>query len=440
MIQIENRLRTSFGEFDSGRSLGLATAHVFVVVYLLVNLFEPFSRVRGVPDSVRFGLVPMLGVIALVLAWPDRTSDIPRSAALLAYVGWAVLSLTWTTEWDAGVEVLQRDFLPLILISLVAGTLRPHAVITTLTATFVGVGAFSLVHVMTSPYARSQMIGVDRDILQVGWLAGFPSKNFLGPFAVMGLVLVVAFVPQHWLRGAVRGALAAMFVLLVIGSRSATAGFGLVAAVAAWSTLIWSRPFLGHVRRATKGVRAVALVGAVFAVVALVPLLMRAYGKDSTFTQRTIVWRESIRIIRDAPVVGHGIGAVWADGSAPISRLLETRIGFNATHAHNGVLDVWVSFGVVGVVLILVLLVQIAILAHRALVRGGPTAEPYGRWGLTTLAALMVMAIPEPMFRQGTLGILVIVWVVLTIVTRDDASPSSRVRVGAHERVARLRR
>lgn len=412
------------GRRDAADQIALVAAHLYVVSYLLIWLWEPFSQVRGVPGVARYGLLPALGIMAVVLGSPDRLRRVRMPALIAVYIAWALLSLSWTSEWDNGLLVIKGELLALALIGLVASTIEPAALTRTLLFSFVAIGLVSLLHVITSPGARSRMVGEQFDILQVGWKAGFASKNFLGMFAVLGVGLVLAFVTDRRMQIPLGG----MFVLLAIGSRSATAAAALIVTAVTWSLLTWMAPLIGRVRRAGTTVVVGAAAGLALAIAALAPAILWLYGKDSTLSERTVIWSETWRFIGEEPLIGHGIGAVWFRPTDPLSVLLDGRIGFRSFHAHNGALDIWLSLGIVGVAVIAAFLVQIALLARRAVLAGGESLA-YGRWAVTTLAGMGTMAIVEPVLRQGALGYLVMVWVVLagvsTSTSRTGGGPSS---------------
>ena len=417
MEQLERR-RTA-GRPTHVALLASVTAQGFIAAYLFVYLWQPFARIRATPDVVQFRLLPLLGVIALLLALllagPDRLRRIRVPWALVAYLGWAALSITWTSQWDNGLVVIKGELLSLTLVWLVASTIPVPALLRTIMLSFVTIATVSLVYVVISPRARSQVIGDQSEILQLGWLAGFYSKNFLGMFAVLGVVMVLAVITDRRLQAALGG----LFVLLLFGSRSATAAVALIVTLATWSALTWGRALVDRIRSHGSGAAIGAAVGTIILAALALPAVMLAYGKDSTLSKRTEIWSESWRVITEAPLVGHGIGAVWFNADDPITRRLDDAIGFTSYHAHNGVLDVWLSLGVVGVVLMLAFVVHTGILANRARRIGGPSGV-VGRWALTMLAAVATMAIVEPLLRQGTLGLLIMVWVIVAKVTDDE--------------------
>src|SRR5690606_14859865 len=101
------------------------------------------------------------------------------------------------------------------------------------------------------------------------------------------------------------------------------------------------------------------------------------------------------RMIGDSPWVGQGIGSVWHDRSNPVTQQLVREIGFDAAHAHNGILDVLLATGVVGLVAIVALLASslrtgVTALRHRS-------TSGFGRWTIIIASSLIVMSASEPL-------------------------------------------
>lgn len=78
--------------------------------------------------------------------------------------------------------------------------------------------------------------------------------------------------------------------------------------------------------------------------------LMYAIGKDPTLTGRTIIWTSLISSIRKHPLLGYGYVAFWGflqGESANTVLVFHGPLGY----AENGVLELWLELGAVGVIL-----------------------------------------------------------------------------------------
>jgi exopolysaccharide production protein ExoQ len=78
--------------------------------------------------------------------------------------------------------------------------------------------------------------------------------------------------------------------------------------------------------------------------------VLRAFGKDSTLTGRTLLWDIGIKQGMQAPFLGHGYGAFWVQGFAPADALwyrfgIGLRTGF---HFHDLYIEAFVELGFIG--------------------------------------------------------------------------------------------
>jgi exopolysaccharide production protein ExoQ len=79
---------------------------------------------------------------------------------------------------------------------------------------------------------------------------------------------------------------------------------------------------------------------------------------DWTFTGRTEIWQFVWKSIFQSPFLGTGYGSFWAIGDRSPALLNASAFVAQYTEAHNGYLDVLVSLGAIGLLLIVAALVQ----------------------------------------------------------------------------------
>ncbi len=176
-----------------------------------------------------------------------------------------------------------------------------------------------------------------------GWTGLFPHKNTLGSCMLLGLSMWL-IVRERWspLRVAVIGLCSALLILSQSDTSILTA---LVASLFVVSQKVKSR---------TKALLCLSVGGMVCVLFLLsdpVELLFSAGGRDTSLTGRTAVWAFSTVGILQHPVLGYGYGTFWADSGWTLANL-----HWSAPHAHNGLLQVWLDLGGIGVVLTFALL------------------------------------------------------------------------------------
>ncbi|MFD0482555.1 O-antigen ligase family protein [Kineococcus sp. GCM10028916] len=232
----------------------------------------------------------------------------------------------------------------------------------------------------------------------LGWRGVFLFKNNLGRFA--GLTAVAALV----LAGAdgvvkrqrvVLQLLAFVSVVLLVGSQARSALVVFVMCLVG----LWLFPN----RRRRPGVTpsiAVAFV-AVLLVAYLVGLrpavVLSLLGKDSSLTGRTPLWHYVVQSIEMHPWVGFGFSGFWGGADAP-SAAVWAHISWLPRHAHNGILDLWLDLGAVGVLLLLVSLGTTVVAAVRAY-QAGETS--IARFGIVVVVFLLASSSTESIFLKS---------------------------------------
>lgn len=185
-------------------------------------------------------------------------------------------------------------------------------------------------------------------------------KNALGRYMMLGLVVCLALLSGQ--RGSLRVALASMAVLcvvLMIGAQSATATILLLAVALLYALLRTCTRFSGPTRIA---LLSLLLAGMTAAAVFLsdasnLENALALLGRDTTLTQRTRIWEAGFDAIALHPWLGYGYEAFW-QSAAGTSFALHYTI-WQVPHAHNGLIEIWLELGVVGIALLLWLLAEL---------------------------------------------------------------------------------
>lgn len=85
--------------------------------------------------------------------------------------------------------------------------------------------------------------------------------------------------------------------------------------------------------------------------------IARLLGKDPTLTGRTEIWRAIVPAIMRHPLLGYGYRAFWR-GYQGESAYVSLSAHWAPPNAHNALLEIWLTLGAVGVVLILFTVLQ----------------------------------------------------------------------------------
>jgi exopolysaccharide production protein ExoQ len=139
-------------------------------------------------------------------------------------------------------------------------------------------------------------------------------------------------------------------VLVMSGSRGAWAIEGVLIVCCVIHRGI-SR-FSGSSRTALLSAAAVLTALAIAAVWIYFPVLALLVGRDATLSGRTEIWQQVWAAIVKHPLMGYGFAAFW-QGMKGESYHVILALRFVIFHAHNGVLEIWLELGAVGVLLFL---------------------------------------------------------------------------------------
>lgn len=405
------------GQHD--RPLVDVLAPAYLVLYILLS-FNVFLLLIPIPQNAPILLV-LFGMGVLLLTPRDRLGHLPIVWSAMAFIGWNMASRAWSEIPIATNDLILVQLVPLLVTALVVGTIPLKVAIRTLLAVMVAVAAWTLLISLVLPTARAAVFSSGPDGNQPGFRGTFGHKNDMGVFAVYALCIVLPF-----FRTAARRWVILLCVGLVISTRSATAASGLMTVAFAWFWIAAidnqksprERQFLGVVSVTSAFAGILLTIGAM-------PALLGLYQKDLTFSGRTLIWAETLVSWRRKPIQGYGYGGVWWDGRSPVTMDLQQRIGFGAAHAHNGVIEVLVTVGLVGLALLLFFLYRLVRLSTWSF--GQQTVTRYGQWGLLTIPAIVLMSVSEPLFRVPSLGLLVIMAVILTNVKNQHTTRARTV-------------
>ena len=135
--------------------------------------------------------------------------------------------------------------------------------------------------------------------------------------------------------------------------------------------------------------------------------ILSAVGRDTTLSGRTVVWSALLDVVQQRPLLGYGYGAFWEGGTGAsavlYAWLLATGLGSH-TSADNGILDLWLHLGLLGV---LVFLCEFVRAFWRAVGWARLTTTTEGLWPLAYLIFMLVFNL----FESAILAYNSILWI-----------------------------
>jgi O-antigen ligase len=233
------------------------------------------------------------------------------------------------------------------------------------------------------------------------WDGIFQDKNRLAATMSLSIIsLMSAFLHARPRKRIVLAGLIGMCVVLLAGSRSATATMGIFAAIGAGSgALVMRSPRIGNGGRIAIGLVTLVVAIAIAAVGVSPDTFFSALGKDSNLTGRTDFWPYLLQAISDRPVLGYGYDAFFRSAEAQhyLSYYVVESGGWFPYHAHNSFLQCSLDIGLGG----LAVFGYVLIMALAGAVRFLRTdMRRVAGWPLAIVIYLIVGSFTETYFNQ----------------------------------------
>lgn len=267
-----------------------------------------------------------------------------RQPWILAFVGWAVLSVLWSDfpllsvrrVADLSCTMALGFFLGMKVEMKVLLRLVAWAMAFTIPLSFIAAIFFPSIGIM------------DR-LDAVGWRGVFGHKNGLG--SSMGIA-IIAFVCLFWDQQRNRLMwLAFLFpaVVLLAFSRSMTAT--IVTVVTICIGLLRTLRLPPAKRVALYAVALILALGATLYLQDRMDKVFAAMGRDSSLTGRLPLWKYSTEAVLQRPFLGAGWDGFWPGKAGDRIRVW---VRWEAPHAHNSFIEMALNIGVIGLIIFLI--------------------------------------------------------------------------------------
>lgn len=268
------------------------------------------------------------------------------------------------------------------------------------------------------------------DDMEGAWYGIYTQRNSLGTMMVFGVLVFLLWscVQKPW-RWAGWGFAALSFGLVLLS--------GSMTSLVVFFVVLLLFPMVRLIRRYERTGRflillAVALMALGWWVGTSLDTVTEAMGRDSSLTGRTELWGASMLFGFDRPLLGYGYNAFWL-GLEGRSEEIWQIVGWAAPNAHNGLLEIWLDLGIVGVAIVIVSFSKCLRAAFRLV---HETARWEYAWPLLFLVILFVMNLTETAFFQGNSiywFLYVVVAMDLTLLRQRLATNPTAVGSGAEE-------
>ncbi|UQR64655.1 O-antigen ligase family protein [Bradyrhizobium sp. C-145] len=369
MTDVERR---SFGHVLRDGLAGLnavqaARCLVAVAALLLVLVtLDPFPDLRS-PDAatavggrmaltyVSFGLLAAVAV--LLAAVTDGLSLKTLVTPLhLCLIGWLLINIAFSESRGVSLQrfVLAASVTSLaVLLPLLPPTQRSFnlclggAALALLALCYLGV-------FLAPQYSIHTALDITEPQLAGDWRGSFGHKNVASPvMTILVYVGIYLCAVGSFVMGPAIAALAGIFLIFTGGKTSSV----LCLAIYALASLIcvtrslWLKRIICFVPLIVMNLLTVGSVlsPALGAMTRLLPL-------DPTFTGRSAIWEFALAAVAEKPIIGHGYAAFWDDVTER-QTAQGAEWATTAAHSHNSYLDLAVTIGLPGLLLVILVFV-----------------------------------------------------------------------------------
>jgi O-antigen ligase len=355
------------GELATLNVVQMARCLVAVAALLLVLVtLNPFPDLRSEDvatvgsgrmalDYVSFGL---LAAVAVLFA---LATDVPSLKTLvtplhLCFVGWMLINILFSESRDVSLQrfVLAASVTSLaVLLPLLPPTQRSFnlclggAALVLLVLCYLGV-------FLAPQYAIHTSLDIAEPQLAGDWRGTFGHKNGASPvMTILVYVGIYLSAVGSFVMGPAIAALAGIFLIFTGGKTSSV----LCLVVYALASLVyvtrslWLKRIICFVPLIVMNLLTVGSVAS-----PTLSSLTRLLPVDPTFTGRSDIWEFALSAVAEKPIIGHGYAAFWDDVTAR-QTAQGAEWAVTAAHSHNSYLDLAITIGLPGLLLVILIFV-----------------------------------------------------------------------------------
>lgn len=368
------------------------------------------------------------------------SSQIDSSLILvLFFVNYLIIGFLLILRWKKALKFLKKDKYLVILIGLaIVSVLWSYEPSKTINRGIAILGTTLFGVYLSSRYTMKQQLQI------LGWMFGlavvlsFVFAVVLPKYGVMGGVHEGKWrgIYNHkTVLGKIMAPSAIVFLLLAIGSKKyrlflwggfflsiilllrSTAATSLLNLITLLAASVAYRVFRLSDKWLVPGLISTASTSIIFYIILSIntEALLGSLGKDTTLTGRADMWPYIFEMIWKNPVLGYGYGAFWSGPNTP-SFYIWQATGWTPPNAHNGLLDIWLQIGLLGLLIFLFGFFTITLPKALTWLRSSRTSE--GFWPMLYMTYMVLANLGETtLMVQNDLFWVIYVAVAFTVLT-----------------------
>lgn len=303
--------------------------------------FENISKYDG---PLKFILPAWVAFCTFLVLWfllvRGRHRILPPKASILIIFGVSLLTIIWAESAYAAFRSFYLIALCYAFTSCYTYYFSREQIIRTLCVIFYIMAIASITLATLIP---SYGIYLDQEKLM--WQGIFPHKNALGNFSALSFSIFIGLALIQKRKSAFIGC--TLSAILVIMSNSSTSMFAMLATFFAYIAL--STPALRKSLTQSRKLYITALftISSLLVLIALSGDKLNIFDKDTSFSQRDLIWARVLLKSIESPIFGFGLDqfqSIFIYKSTDLAYIT----GSAVSHAHNGFIEAFFYLGIIG--------------------------------------------------------------------------------------------
>jgi O-antigen ligase len=322
-------------------TLLLLFSGAFINVIVDENFNLTATSVGDERAQLMWGVIDFVVVIVCFFHARQFVRVASRQPFILAFVGWAALSLMWSDD----PQLTMRRIIGLICTMALGFFLGMRFETKALLRILAWALAFAVIASIIAAVLFPSF-GTMTNLDNGAWRGIFAHKNELG--RTMGIALIV-FICLLWDSRQNRAIYLILFFLSVVLLALSQSMTSIIVTVLTLSIAFYHRSRLRPAQRVA--FLAMALLvgfGATLYLQSRMDSIFAMIGRDSNLTGRIPLWRLSIAAMLHRPLLGAGWDAFWP---GPDGDTIRSLVRWVVPHAHNGFLEIALNIGLIGLLI-----------------------------------------------------------------------------------------
>ena len=362
---------------------------ILIIIYHANAWWHPQIADIGTTTSgssiINLGIY-LFTLLCLLLNWKRFVYILTRDKLLLLLIGTALFSVFWSAYPDQTIGI-SKGMIRVTFFGVYLSTrysLKEQLHLVAWASGIIVILSFAVCLAIPSQGIQLSNLGET-----AGWRGILPHKNHLGRLLVFssGTFLLLSLSSSKYRKFLWTGFGLCLSLLLLSNSKTALSAFIVTLILLPFWIMLRQKSF--NLRMFFLHVAAL-LTGSIFVcLIYYIEPVLNSMGKDMTWNGRVPLWTVLLRKMAEKPLFGYGYEGFWSkERTIEIGR--ETAYGWGGGHAHNGFMEVTLSLGLFGLVILLLGLLRSY---WRAVHYARSTKTIEGLWSLQVLTTIMFVNI-----------------------------------------------